>query len=202
MQIRTGIFGGSFNPVHAGHTGLARHLLEQGFVDEVWLMVSPRNPLKQSATLASEADRLHMARLAVAQTPGIEASDFEFTLPRPSYTAHTLRRLVRAFPDRRFSLIVGADNWRVFRLWREHGYILRHYPLIVYPRGGQLSADNGLDLTDACGVRLIAAPEFPFSSTQVREALHASDSRVADMIAPEVLAYIREKNLYTSPTEK
>ena len=203
MQRTTGIFGGSFNPIHLGHTGLARYLVESGHVDEVWLMVSPHNPLKASATLVPEADRLRMAEIAVEKIPGVEASAFEFALPRPNYTAHTLRRLAQAYPDRRFSLIIGEDNWRVFGLWREYAYILRHYPLLVYPRSGEVGADGGqvaqisrTEMKNALSVEHVSAPEFPYSATAVRHALQSGDSRAAEMIDADVLAYIRAKDLY------
>lgn len=197
MQVRTGIFGGSFNPVHLGHTGLASYIVGQGLVDEVWLMVSPCNPLKHLGTLVSETDRLCMVRLAVKDLPGIEASDFEFSMPRPSYTAYTLRMLERTYSDRSFTLIIGSDNWEIFHLWREYEYILRRYPLIVYPRGGRREHMAIADVAAAFGVRHISAPEFPFSSTQVREALYALKSDAGAMLAPEVLDYIRTNGLYT-----
>ena len=195
--VRTGIFGGSFNPVHLGHVGLARRIVERGLVDEVWLMVSPRNPLKASCGLAPEADRLQMARLAVAGVPGVEVSDFEFDLPRPSYTAATMRALVRAYPGRTFSLIVGADNWEIFSLWREYEYLLGHYPVIVYPRRGRSVPPDVGAMAGTAGVTCIAAPEFPYSSTRVREALRGSEGAVSGMLSPEVLAYIKAHKLYS-----
>ena len=97
--MKVGIYGGSFNPIHFGHTGLATWVLENTDLDEVWLMVSPQNPLKQDRTLLDEQERLAMSRLAVAPYPTLKASDFEFTLPRPSYTYHTLKALRKAYPD-------------------------------------------------------------------------------------------------------
>ena len=108
-MTRTGIFGGSFNPVHFGHVRLAQALVERKWVDEVWLMVSPQNPLKAQADLADEHVRLELARLAVADVSGVGASDFEFQLPRPSYTWRTLERLEEAFPDR--SILAADPPW-------------------------------------------------------------------------------------------
>ena len=109
---RIGLFGGSFNPVHLGHTALAAYVCEQGHVDEVWMMVSPQNPLKQNLELLDEQHRLAMMQLAVAPYPALKACDFEFHLPRPSYTYHTLQALRTAYPDNTFSLIIGEDNWQ------------------------------------------------------------------------------------------
>ena len=131
---RIGLFGGSFNPVHLGHTALAAYVCEQGLVDEVWMMVSPQNPLKQNLELLDEQHRLAMMQLAVAPYPALKACDFEFHLPRPSYTYHTLQALRTAFPDNTFSLIIGEDNWENFHRWYRGEEILRETPVIVYPR--------------------------------------------------------------------
>lgn len=134
MVHKIGIYGGSFNPIHFGHIGLVRWVLEHTDLDEIWLMVTPNNPLKDSTILADENARLQAAREAVKDIPGVKVSDFEFSLPRPSYTANTLRELQKAYPDYHFVLLIGEDNWQVFDQWREHDFILSHFPIIVYPR--------------------------------------------------------------------
>ena len=110
MKKRTGLFGGSFNPIHNGHISLAQQLKEQAGLDEVWLMVSPQNPLKQAGDLLDDEQRLLMARLAVEQVEGIVVSDYEMHLPRPSYTWNTLEALKRDYPDRQFVLMIGGDK--------------------------------------------------------------------------------------------
>ena len=134
---KVGIFGGSFNPIHLGHTALAAAICDRGLVDEVWFMVSPQNPFKVDEELLDEQRRLAMVRLAVAGDERLRASDFEFTLPRPSYTSVTLRALTDAYPDTEFSLIIGEDNWDAFDRWHEADYILKHHPIIVYPRADE-----------------------------------------------------------------
>lgn len=190
-MTRTGIFGGSFNPVHFGHVRLAQALVERKWVDEVWLMVSPQNPLKAQADLADEHVRLELARLAVADVSGVGASDFEFQLPRPSYTWRTLERLEEAFPDRSFTLIMGADNWRIFPQWRRSEDILFRYSIIVYPRGG--SAVDELALPP--NVRLFHAPLFPWSSTVIRSRIRQGES-ISGMVPPGVAKAIAQKRLY------
>ncbi len=132
--MKIGIYGGSFNPVHFGHVGLVRWVVEHTDLDEVWMMVSPNNPLKDSSILADEQMRLQQVQEAVQDIPGVRVSDFEFSLPRPTYTANTLRALSRTYPEHTFTLIIGEDNLEIFSRWREWEYILAHYRLFVYPR--------------------------------------------------------------------
>ena len=94
----TGIYGGSFNPIHLGHVCLAKALADSGLVDEMWLLVSPQNPFKVDARLLDDDKRLHLARLAVRDVPGVEVCDREFTLPRPSYMFNTLQALSQEHP--------------------------------------------------------------------------------------------------------
>ena len=117
--MKIGIYGGSFNPVHFGHVGLAKWVIENTDLDELWLLVSPNNPLKSAKILAPEQQRLEGVRQAIKDIPGLVASDFEFSLPRPSYTANTLRELQRAYPEHEFTLIIGEDNIAIFDQWRE-----------------------------------------------------------------------------------
>ena len=199
---RIGIFGGSFNPLHLGHTALAAYICEQGLVDEVWLMVSPQNPLKRDVTLLDENERLEMVRLAVAPYPMLKACDFESTLPRPSYTYHTLQALRASHPDCEFSLIIGEDNWQCFDRWYRGEDIARETPIIVYPRDteGQLKVfsamlESPLSLGEGEGRGL---PKLlPYSSTEVREHL-ATGQDASHMLHPDVAQYIKEKQHYIS----
>ena len=167
--IRTGIFGGSFNPVHKGHIALAKKILEQGLVDEIWLMVSPQNPLKHEKDLMNDQLRLKLARLAIRNISNVKVSDFEFHLERPSYMVNTLNELQKAYPKRQFSLIIGADNWKVFPLWFHHEEILQNFPVIIYPRENYPVQADALPT----GVQLLDADIFPVSSTEIRKRLEA-----------------------------
>ena len=182
MQLRTTLFGGSFNPIHNGHIRLSRHLIDKGLTDEVWLLVSPQNPLKQKQGLLDESLRLELAEMALENEPHIHASDFEFSLPRPSYTWNTLCELSKAYPERSFSLLIGADNWLIFDKWAHTDDILRNYPILVYPREGYPIDPASLPAS----VQLIDAPTFPYSSTQVREALSAGKD--CSHMVPAVIA--------------
>ena len=198
---RIGLFGGSFNPIHLGHTALAAYICEQGMVDEVWLMVSPQNPLKQDLTLLDENERLHMARLAVAPYPMLKACDFEFTLPRPSYTYHTLQALRMAYPDCEFSLIIGEDNWDNFHRWYRGEDIARETTIIVYPRDAEgrlqiISAMQESPLSSGEGGGRGLPKLLPYSSTEVRHLI-AQGQDASHMLHPEVYQYIKAKQLYT-----
>ena len=151
--MKIGIYGGSFNPVHFGHVGLAKWVIEHTDLDELWLMVSPNNPLKDAGILAPEKERLAAVREAIKGIPGVKASDFEFSLPRPSYTANTMRELQKHFPEYEFTLVIGEDNLAIFDKWREYEYILANFRIFVYPRtssrqtGGVASAEKGKNMT-------------------------------------------------------
>ena len=181
--MRIGIFGGSFNPIHRGHVALATWIVSQKVVDEVWLMVSPQNPLKVAADLMPEHRRMELAELALKDVEGIRACDFEWKLPRPSYTWHTLCALRKAYPENEFSLIIGGDNWKNFHKWAFTDEILSTTNIWVYPRPDS-------ELTEEClptNVKLLSgAPLFPYSSTEVRAAL-ASGCGPNDML-PEAVA--------------
>ena len=170
--MKIGIYGGSFNPIHFGHIGLAKWVVEHTDLDELWLMVSPNNPLKDKSILADEQERLREAREAidVLGTEAIKVSDFEFSLPRPTYTANTLRELKKQYPEHDFTLIIGEDNLEIFNKWKEFQYILDNYRIFVYPRHNctlyQLPLAKDLQL-------LTEAPYFDISSTYLRKNLRS-----------------------------
>lgn len=194
---RIGIFGGSFNPIHLGHIALAQAAIEQQLVDEVWLLVSPLNPLKVNKTLLPEEERLRLAEKALEGTKGIKASSFEFHLPRPSYTWKTLEALEAAYPEHTFSLIIGGDNWAIFDRWVKADLIRARYNIYVYPReGSEILPDAEGHMPTA----VIDAPLYPFSSTDIRNAIAegASDEVLATMLPKAIIDDCR--GLYGSPT--
>ena len=178
QKIKTAIFGGSFNPIHQGHIALAKAVLEQCRLDEVWLMVSPQNPLKQDCNLLADELRLQMAQKALVGVRGVKAVDYEFRLPRPSYTWNTLQHLSADYPDRTFILLIGGDNWAHFERWRNWKDILRNYDVIVYPRGNDIGT--------------IDVPLFHVSSTEIRKRVKAGESiegLVPEGIVSDVMMY-------------
>lgn len=165
-MIRTAIFGGTFNPLHNGHIAVARSVIDSSLADELWLMVTPQNPWKRNLTLMDDSFRLAMARLGVRSLDRIKASDFEFSLPRPSYTYNTLRKLSETCPDREFSLVIGADNWVKFGNWRDSDIIQKKHQIIVYPRSGYPLPEPA-----TVNVHILDCPTIDISSTQIRNMM-------------------------------
>ncbi len=189
------LYFGSFNPIHNGHISLAEYVVELGLCDELILIVSPRNPLKNSAELASETARYEMVEAACAECRYpelIKPSVIEFLLPRPSYTINTLRYLSENYgTDCSFSILMGGDIIPQFDKWRDYEEILREYPIYVYPRRGEV-VDRYLDKITV----LEGAPYFDYSSTDVRQSsMHSKP--IDRMVSPKVLEYIHNNELWT-----
>lgn len=192
--IKTGIFGGSFNPIHIGHLALANFLCEYSELDEVWFMVSPQNPLKQQNELMDDQFRLKLVQAAIKGYPRFAASDFEFKMPRPSYMVNTLQQLSQSYPDREFHLIIGADNWHSFPRWKSPEVILEKYHLLIYPRRGYDVDEKSLPPS----ARLIQTPLLEVSSTFIRESM-AQGKDVRYFLHPEVFRLlIQETNRLTA----
>lgn len=196
--MKIGIYGGSFNPVHIGHTSLAQAICEQKLVDEVWLVVSPLNPFKRnmSEELLDDRVRLKMAEIAVEGIKCIKVSDIEFDMPKPSYTFDTLKVLKEKYPQHEFCLIIGADNWLAFRKWYKSDEIMANHNIIVYRRPG-----FEIDLSCVPENVAVASTElYDVSSTQIREGIK-NGADVSKYLNPEVLAYINANGLYKNQNE-
>ena len=168
---KVGIFGGSFNPIHTGHIALAKSLCEKAGLEEVWFMVSPMNPFKKHATdLLDDHLRLEMVEKALEEEPQLKACDYEFHLPKPSYTWHTLQAMSKEYPDIEFTLLIGGDNWAAFDKWYHHDDLLAHYPIVVYPR-------QGSDIGEVPqGVTIVETPLLNISSTEIRQHIAKGES--------------------------
>ena len=190
---RVGIYCGSFNPIHNGHTALARHWVEATGLDEVWLVVSPLNPFKSRQDLAPDADRLEMARIALQGVDGVRVSDVEMQLPQPSYTIDTLHFLSATYPGVRFVLLMGADNLEGLSRWKQSAQLQQEYEIWVYPRQGY--AVESL-LPQYPQVRYWQDfPVFDGCATDIRRALAERRTEVPGL-DPRVRDYIFRKGLY------
>lgn len=166
---KTGIYSGSFNPVHIGHLALANWLCEFTELDELWFLITPHNPLKTKDELMDDQLRLELVKKAIAGYPKFQASDFEFSLPQPTYTVNTLRALEKSYPDREFYFIMGADNWKYITRWVEYETILSNYPIFIYPRKG-----FDVEIPERYPhIKLVEAPLIEISSSFIRQAYEA-----------------------------
>ncbi|WP_233165693.1 nicotinate (nicotinamide) nucleotide adenylyltransferase [Pedobacter sp. ASV12] len=190
-QLKTGLFFGSFNPIHIGHLIIANYMAMFSGLKEVWLVVSPHNPLKLKSGLANMYDRLEMAKLATENAPQIKVSDIEFKLPQPSYTIDTLTHLRERYPAREFVLIMGADNLVSFKKWKNYEVLLKDYHIFVYPRPG---ADVS-EWENHPSITFTDTPEMEISSTFIRKAI--KDGKNVQFFVPDnVLEFIEKKNMY------
>jgi nicotinate-nucleotide adenylyltransferase len=187
----TGLYFGSFNPIHIGHLIIANHLVNYSELDELWFVISPQNPLKKKSSLLADYHRLEMVKLAIDDNPQFKASDIEFKLLQPSYTIHTLTYLSEKHPDHQFYLIMGADNLTVLDKWKNYEQILEQYHICVYPRPGF----DGGDFRNHPKVQWINAPLIEISSSFIRQAIHEGKP-VRYYLHPAVWKYMDEMNFY------
>lgn len=188
---RTALFFGSFNPIHVGHLIIANTMLQQDGIDEVWLVVSPQNPLKERGTLLADHHRLAMARRAVDDNYRLRVCDIEMNLPIPSYTVVTLATLQEKYPEREFCLIMGSDNLQTFNRWRNYEYILEHYRLMVYPRPGT----EHCPLASHPNVTMVDVPMMDISSSYIRQMIREGKDAQYLLTEP-VYKYLTEMHFY------
>ncbi len=191
---RTLLYFGSFNPIHVGHLVIANHVIASGITDELWFVVSPQNPFKPADALASAADRVGMVRLALEKaglSERISVSDTELHLSVPSYTIQTLEALWAAHPDRKFSILMGSDNFHYIHQWKEAERILEACEIVIYERPGHPIPEGNLHNIK----RLEEAPVLEIGSTRLREWL-AEGRYIPAMLPAGVYQYIVEHGLY------
>ena len=188
---KIGLFFGSFNPIHVGHLIIANFMATQSDLKEVWLVVSPQNPLKKKSSLANDYDRLNLVRLAIGDNPKLRASDVEFSLPKPSYTVDTLTHLRDKYPNKQFVLIMGGDNLATLHKWKNYELLLRDYEIYVYQRP---SYDLG-ELAAHSNVKIFEAPLMQISASYIRKWLKAGKS-VEYLVSEAVFEELERSGLY------
>lgn len=187
--MKIGVFGGTFDPIHNGHIKLALSLLERASLDEVWFVVSPQNPFKKDKVITDDAIRLNMVRESLRPYPLLRASDVELSLPKPSYMYHTLETLRSLWPEHRFVLLIGGDNWESFPRWYRYEDILREFSVAVYPRPGCTLP------SPTEGVTIVDVPLMDISSTEIREKVRCGID-VSPLIPAQAEEIIRANCLY------
>jgi len=187
----TGLFFGSFNPIHIGHMAIANYLVEFTAMKQVWFVLSPQSPFKKRENLLDNYERLEMVHRAISDDERFRASDIEFHLPVPSYTIDTLMYLTEKFPTRNFALIMGADNLFHFHKWKNHEQISQNFDIYVYPRPGIKREE----CPESEHIHWVEAPIMEISSSFIRQAL-ADKRDVRHYLSPKVWEYIDETLIY------
>jgi nicotinate-nucleotide adenylyltransferase len=194
--MKIGLYFGSFNPIHTGHLIIANHVLNQTDIQKIWFVVSPQNPFKHSATLLNEYDRLHLVQIAVEADDRFRASEIEFSLPKPSYTSHTLTYLSEKYPNHEFSVLMGSDSFQNISNWKNAEHIIQNYPILVYKR-------PGFDVINSIGARatFMDAPLLEISATFIRESIQLGKS-IRYLVPKAVEEEIEKSSFYKRPYKK
>lgn len=190
-KVKTGLFFGSFNPVHIGHLALANYIAENSELDEVWFIVSPQNPFKKSSDLIDTKHRINMLELCIKKYPKFKVNGIELELPTPSYTYITLQSLRQKYPTHNFSVIMGSDNFALLSKWKNSSDIIKQHPIIVYPRPEYpIVIDKKIK-----DLNIIEAPVFNIDSTSIRKGIKThKDYRF--LVPEKAYEYILTHKLY------
>ena len=191
--MKIGLYFGTFNPIHVGHLIIANHMAEHADLDQIWMVVTPHNPLKKKSTLLDDYHRLQMVHLATEDFPKIKPSDIEFKLSQPNYTVNTLVHLEEKYPNHEFSLIMGEDNLKSLHKWKNYEVILENHHIYVYPRIS--SETENLDLKNHQKIHMIDAPVVEISSTFIRDNIKKGKN-VQPLLPAKVWEYIDHNNFY------
>jgi nicotinate-nucleotide adenylyltransferase len=182
--MKIGLYFGSFNPIHIGHLIIANHVVNETELNQIWFVVSPQNPFKQSASLLNEFHRLHLIKSAIDGEKNLRASSIEFNLPKPSYTVNSLAYLKEKHPEHEFSILMGSDGFLNIPNWKNYEVITANYTIYIYKR-------PGFEITQTYGatIKLLDAPLLVISSTHIRELIKNRKSirfLVPDIVKEEI----------------
>jgi len=189
--MKVGLYFGSFNPIHIGHLAIANYMVAFTNIDQLWFMVSPQNPLKQQATLLPDHHRYEMVYRAVEEFPEFRASNFEFSLPKPSYTINTLTHLKEKYPTFDFVLIMGSDSLESLPKWKNYEQILDKFEIFVYPR----PHNSGGELVSHSKVTFVQAPLMEISASFIRDSIKLGKN-IKAFLPTKVWEYLDQMNFY------
>jgi len=199
--MKVGLYFGTYNPIHVGHLIIANYMADYTALDEVWLIVSPQNPLKQKSSLLADYHRYAMVEIAVQDNPKLKPSNIEFKLPQPSYTINTLTYLKEKHPKHEFSLIMGEDNLRTLNKWKNYEEIIQNHKIYVYPRAlteqEQIDAQstNKVGKTNSTNIVICDALVMRVSASFIRNAIKQKKD-VRYLLTEPVYKYVQEMNFY------
>ncbi|MFT6049009.1 MAG: nicotinate-nucleotide adenylyltransferase [Patiriisocius sp.] len=191
--MKIGLYFGTFNPIHIGHLTIANHMAEYSDLDEIWMVVTPHNPLKKKSTLLDNHHRIAMVDIALEDYPKIKSSRIEFDLEQPNYTVNTLAVLEEKYPEDDFCLIMGEDNLKSLHKWKNYEVILDRYHLYVYPRISEGKIETRFD--GHAKIFKVAAPIMELSSTFIRKGIKEGKN-IRPMLPQNVWEYLDEMNFY------
>jgi nicotinate-nucleotide adenylyltransferase len=192
--MKIGLYFGTFNPIHVGHLIIANHIAEYTDMDQVWMVVTPHNPLKKKSSLLEDHHRLQMVFLATENYNNIKPSDIEFRLPQPNYTVNTLAHIQEKFPAHEFALIMGEDNLNSLHKWKNYDVLLENYDIYVYPR---INAEEiNPQLQNHKRIHRVDAPVIEISSTFIRNSIKQGKN-VRPLLPQKVWEYIDHNLFYT-----
>jgi nicotinate-nucleotide adenylyltransferase len=193
--MRIGLYFGSFNPIHVGHLIIANHFLNETDLQKIWFIVSPHNPFKNESTLLPDYHRLHLVRLAIEEDVRMKASDIEFKLPKPSFTANTLVYLKEKYPNHEFFLIMGSDSFQNIDKWKNFESIIKKYPIYIYKRPGFEIKNH-----HHAKIQVLETPLLEISATQIRKLIGEGKS-VRYLVPDKVWDEIEKGNYYRKPAK-
>jgi nicotinate-nucleotide adenylyltransferase len=194
--MKTGLYFGSFNPIHLGHLAIASYMVEFTDINQVWFVISPQNPLKRRGTLLADYHRLELVERAIIGDSSLKASDIEFKLSKPSYTIDTLTYLSEKHARHNFILIMGEDNLHTLPKWKNYTELLNRYPIYVYPREGKSPIPQEvLKILEIGKITLVNAPRIEISSSFIRQSIRGNKN-MTHFLPKKVWEYIDEMNFY------
>ena len=191
---KTGLFFGTFNPIHIGHLIIANHMAEFSDLDQVWFVVTPKSPFKTKQSLLDNHHRYQMVYEAIRDYPKLQLTDIEFRLPQPNYTIDTLTHLQEQFGDaHQFALIMGEDNLKSFHKWKNYEAILEYYQLYVYPRLSESKIPRALVAHPH--IHHVDAPVMEISATFIRQQ-HRAGKNIRPLLPEAVWLHGQRKILH------